>query len=121
RSPGLNITADWFSTAQYFDIKPSASYGDVAIALGVNCNLAGDGVDRERVGCIRTSANLLPMLGASALHGHLLDARDDEPGRAPVAILTHGAWTRRYGRDRGVIGRTIRLNDQPHEIVGVLP
>src|SRR5438874_2863493 len=74
RSPGLNITQDWFSPAQYFDIKPSASYGEVAVALGVNCNLAGDGVDPERVGCIRTSSNLLPMLGASALHGRLLAA-----------------------------------------------
>src|ERR1051325_9091054 len=70
RSPGLNITEDWFSTAQYFDIKQSASsFDDVAAALGVNCNLAGDGVDPERIGCTRTSSNLLPMLGATTILG----------------------------------------------------
>jgi len=121
RSPGLNITQDWFSTAQYFDIRQSASFDEVAIALGVNCNLAGDGVDPERVGCVRVSSNLLPMLGARAARGRLLDANEDAPGRSPVALLSHGTWVRRYGRDPAIVGRTIRLNDQPHEIVGILP
>src|SRR5262249_22077296 len=45
---------------------------------------------------------------------------DDEPGRAGTAVLSYGAWARRYGRDPGIVGRTIRLNDQPYQIVGVL-
>ena len=64
RSPGLNIAEDWFSTAQYFDIKTSHSgFEELAIALGVNSNLIGDG-EPARVGVIRVSPNLLPMLGA---------------------------------------------------------
>ena len=121
RSPGLNITQDWFSTAQYFDIRHGHSGFDaVAIAIGANDNLAGDGIEPERVGCIRMSSNLLPMLGADLALGRLFEADEDLPGRSGTAILSYGTWTRRYGRDPRVVGRTIRLNDQPFEIIGVL-
>jgi predicted permease len=121
RSPGLNITQDWFSTAQYFDIRLSHSgFDDVAIAIGSNNNLAGDGLEPERVGCIRISSNLLPMLGAELAAGRFFAAEDDVPGRSATAILSYATWTRRYGRDAGVVGRTIRLNDQPYEVIGVL-
>jgi len=75
RSPGLGITEDWFSTAQYFDIKTGHhGFEYVAIAIGGNENLTGDG-EPERVGTIHVSSNLLPMLGvtadsASRLHHH---------------------------------------------------
>src|SRR5436189_6453535 len=51
-SPGLNITQDWFSTAQYFDIKTGhKGLEQVAIAIGGNYNLTGEG-EPERVGVI---------------------------------------------------------------------
>src|SRR5579862_9787302 len=63
RSPGLGIMQDWFSTAQYFDIKNGHSgLEQVAIAICGNYNLTGSG-DPERVGAIRVSSNLFPMLG----------------------------------------------------------
>src|SRR4051794_12334692 len=66
-SPGLGITEDWFSTAQYFDIRNGQrSFSDVAIAIGANANLTGEG-NPERVGTLRVSSNLLPMLGAQPL------------------------------------------------------
>jgi putative ABC transport system permease protein len=121
RSPGLAITQDWFSTAQYFDIRHGHSgFDEVAIAIGSNNNLAGDGVEPERVGCIRVSSNLLPMLGADLEVGRLFGPDDDAPGKSGTAILSYGTWTRRYGGDPAVLGRTIRLNDQPFEIIGVL-
>jgi hypothetical protein len=61
RSPGLNIAEDWFSTAQYFDIKNGhKGFEDLAIAIGANYNLTGIG-EPERVGVLRVSSNLLPM------------------------------------------------------------
>jgi predicted permease len=121
RSPGLNIAEDWFSTAQYFDIKAGhQGFEQLAIAIGANYNLTGDG-EPERVGVIRVSSNLLPMLGARALRGRLFVGEEDSPGRPGTAVLAHGTWVRRYGGDPQVIGRTIRLNGQPCQIVGVLP
>jgi len=122
RSPGLNIAEDWFSTAQYFDIKNAhTGFQDLAIALGANFNLTGRGGDPERIGVIRVSSNLLPMLGVRPEHGRLFAAAEDVQGAPPVALLSHGMWTRRYGADPAVVGTSITLNGQSVEVVGVLP
>jgi len=121
RSPGLGITQDWFSTAQYFDIKNSHSgFEQLAIAIGGNYNLTGQG-DPERVGAVRISSNLLTMLGAHAALGRLLTPEEDLPGHPATAVLTDGMWSRRFGRDRRVIGTSIIINGQTYEVVGVLP
>jgi predicted permease len=121
RSPGLGIAEDWFSTAQYFDIKSAnAHFEEVAIAIGANYNLTGDGPP-ERIGTIRVSSNLLPMLGTRPLHGRLFAPEEDVEGAAPTAILHHGTWMRRYGGDAGAIGRSIVLNGASYQIVGILP
>ena len=120
-SPGLGITEDWFSTAQYFDIKHAVrSFESVAIAIGANTNLTGDG-EPERVGTIRVSSNLLAMLGARPLVGALFTAADDAPGTGGKALLSHGTWMRRYGGRADAVGRTLTLNGQPYEVIGVLP
>jgi len=121
RSPGLGTTEDWFSTAQYFDIK-NGHHGleQVAIAIGANYNLTGKG-EPERVGTIRMSSNLLPMLGMRAELGRLFVADEDQTGRTPTALLSYGTWTRRYGSDPEILGKTITLNGLPYEVVGVMP
>jgi predicted permease len=120
RSPGIGILEDWFSTAQYFDIKTGHSgFEEVAIAIGANSNLTGVG-EPERVGTLRVSSSFLPMLGARAAVGRLLAPADDVPGTTGAAVLGHATWMRRYGGDKGAVGRTLVLNGQPYEIVGVL-
>ena len=121
RSPGLGITEDWFSTAQYFDVRNGhRGFEEVALAIGGNFNLTGDG-EPERIGVIRVSSNLLPMLGARAEAGRLFGPEHDRPGVAGTAVLSHGTWMRRYGGAPAAIGRTLTLNGQPYEIIGVLP
>ena len=121
RSPGLGIAEDWFSTAQFFDIKNGhGGFEDVAIAIGANWNLTGDG-EPERVGAIRMSSNLLPMLGVRPVLGELFTTDDDRPGRTGKAILGYGTWMRRYGGNPRVIGRSLTLNGQPYLVTGVLP
>jgi predicted permease len=121
RSPGLGIAEDWFSTAQYFDIRDGHhGFEQLGLAIGTMANLTGGG-EAERIGAARVSSSLLPMLGIGAAHGHLFTADDDRPGRGGTAVLTHGMWVRRYGGRRDVLGRSITLNGQPFEIIGVLP
>ena len=121
RSPGLGITEDWFSTAQYFDIREGQrALSDVAIAIGAYATLTGRG-EPERLGALRVSANLLPMLGARPAVGRLFGPEDDTPGRTGSAVLTHGTWQRRFGADPAVVGTPLVLNGEPYEIVGVLP
>jgi predicted permease len=120
-SPGLNITQDWFSTAQYFDIK-NGHHGleEVALAIGGNENLTGTG-DPERVGTIHVTGNLFGMLGVQPGLGRLLQPWEDEPGHAGTAVLSYGMWTRRFNADRRVLGKSVTLNGKSYEVVGVLP
>jgi len=121
RSPGLNITEDWFSTAQYLDIKNGHhGFEQVAIAIGGNYNITGEG-EPERVGVIRVSSNLLPMLGVVPAYGRVLAPEEDLPGRPATALLTEGMWARRYGHDPRMIGKSITINGQPYEVAGILP
>lgn len=121
RSPGLNITEDWFSTAQYFDIKNGHSgFEQVAIAIGGNYNLTGSG-EPERVGTIRVSSSLLSLLGQRAALGRLFIPDEDLPRRTATAVLSYGTWARRFGSDPGILGKKIILNGVSHEVVGVMP
>ncbi len=121
RSPGLNIAEDWFSTAQYFDIKNGHhGFEEVAIAIGGNYNLTGWG-EPEGVGTIRVSSNLLSMLGQRAALGRLFVADEDLPDRTATAVLSYGTWARRFGSDPAVLGKKLMLNGVPYEIVGVMP
>ena len=109
RSPGLGIAEDWFSTAQYFDIKTNIdAFRAVAIAIGANYNLTGDGGEPERVGTLRVSSNLLPMLGAQPVAGRLLARRKIVRARplSPCLPTARGSgvmadsprsWAVRYG------------------------
>ena len=64
------------------------------------------------------SGGYFGVLGVRAAIGRTLTPAD-EGGAAPVAVLSHAYWTRRYAGDRGVLGRTLFLNGQPVSIVGV--
>jgi predicted permease len=121
RSPGLGITQDWFSTAQYFDIKNSESgLEQVAIVYGANENLTGDG-DPERIATVRVSSNFFTMLGVQPAAGRLFTAEEDRQMPSNVAVLGYATWVRRYGGDPTVVGRRLELNGRPYQIVGVLP
>jgi predicted permease len=121
RSPGLNITEDWFSTAQYFDIKTGHhGFEQVAIAIGGNYNLTSKG-EPERVGTIRVSSNLLPMLGQAAALGRVFAPDEDSPGRPATAVLSYGMWLRHFGADPKMVGKSVTLNGVPYEVVGIMP
>src|SRR5580692_4626355 len=77
RSPGLNVTQDWFSTAQYFDIKNGHhGFDQAAIAIGNLSNLTADG-EPDRVTVIRCSSNLFSMMGATPERGRLFRPEED--------------------------------------------
>jgi putative ABC transport system permease protein len=67
------------------------------------------------------SAELLDALGVAPLLGRSLRPDENEAGRDQVMLLSHGLWQRRYGGDRGVVGRTVTANGTPYTVVGVMP
>src|SRR4051812_38686795 len=129
RSPGINIPQDWPSPGQYIDVKSeNRSFDEMSISQGRAGSVLGQS-EPLRVEGLATSSSLFPLLGAKAQYGRLLKPEEDAPGQPPVVILSHTFWTRTFGADRAVIGRTLQLNgfgagggDAKNEfqIVGVL-
>ena len=64
--------------------------------------------------------NLFPLLGVQPVYGRTFTEAEDQPG-ARVAMLTWSLFERRFGGDRAVVGKSIRLNGNPYTVVGVLP
>ncbi|MGZ8377978.1 MAG: ABC transporter permease [Gemmatirosa sp.] len=53
--------------------------------------------------------------------GRVLDASDERAGAAPVVLLGHDVWTRRFDRDPQIVGRTVQLGNRSATVVGVMP
>jgi predicted permease len=84
-----------------------------------SCDLSGDGAPEQVMGA-RASASLLPMLGIAPLEGRLF-SEDEERARAHVVVLSHGIWRSRYAADPRILGRSILLNREPYQVIGVMP
>lgn len=75
----------------------------------------------ERVDAAAASWNFFSLLGVRPTTGRLFGPDDDRPGSPGTIVLTWSLWSRRYGRDPGVVGRTVLLDAKPYMIIGVLP
>ena len=73
----------------------------------------------ERATAKSVTGSYFPLLGQSALVGRLFEPADDATGER-IAVLTEGYWSRRFGSDRSVLGRTITVDGESYTVVGVL-
>ena len=83
-------------------------------------NLTGAG-DSERLQGRLVSANFLSTLGLKPIRGRDFTAEDDRQGAAPVVMISHALWQRRFAGDETIIGRQITLNRESFTVIGVLP
>lgn len=89
--------------------------------LARNFTLSG-GAQAERVQGGSVTPDLFGVLGVEPMLGRLFVAEDAAaPGLETVVLLTHGLWTRRYGGDPSLVGRTVIINDRARTVVGVMP
>ena len=82
--------------------------------------LEGDGDVLELSGA-QLHHNTLDVLGVHPALGRSFLPAETAPGGSPVVLLGHGFWRSRFGADPSVLGRTIRLDDVEHLVVGVMP
>jgi len=83
-------------------------------------NLAGE-EQPENVPAARVGADFFSLLGVAPALGRTFAAEEDTPGRNQVVVLSDGLWRRRFGADRSVIGREVRLDGRPATVIGVMP
>ncbi|MBZ4416901.1 ABC transporter permease [Myxococcus sp. RHSTA-1-4] len=103
---------DWRAQADGFEALAAFSH--------VSFNLAGDGTPETLPGA-SVSINFFQVLGARAALGSTFDVSGNDAGAWQRVVLSHALWQRRFGGDRSIIGRTVRLNDVSYEVIGVMP
>jgi predicted permease len=86
---------------------------------GANVTLTGDGV-AEQLAANRVTPEFWDVFKVSPVIGRTFTAAEDRENRALV-VISHGFWQRRFSGNLAVVGKTIRLNGEAHEIVGVMP
>jgi hypothetical protein len=119
--PGLGLRDVPFSVPELDDLRNRAGvFTDVSTIASASVNLTGAG-HPERLEFMVTHPNYFSMLGVTPRIGRLFGPQDFALGFAPVAVISDGLWHRSYGADANVIGRTVRLDNDPYTIVGVLP
>lgn len=97
------------------------SFEDMAAMGFANPILRTTG-DAEAVEAMTVSHSFFPLLGIVPTEGRdFLPEEDTFGGSTAVALLSEGAWTRRFGADPTVVGTTIEVDGTPHQIVGVVP
>jgi predicted permease len=110
------------SPADYLDLRREMdAYGEIgAYSLG-DTSLSEPGQPAEVVRALRISANFLPVLRVRPYLGRDFLPREELPGSDHVVILSHRCWQQRFGAAHDIVGRVVRVDGQPHEVVGVLP
>ena len=119
--PNLNNLEAGFAVPTFRDIREQTTlFESFAVTQSWNANLTGTG-EPERLNGRRATADFFKVFGVPPLLGRTFAADEDTAGRERVAVLSHGLWMRRFGGDRAVVGSTIRLNGEPHDVIGVMP
>ena len=104
---------DWRRMQEGFD--------GLAAVSGTSFRLKTETGEPADARAYRVTWEFFPMLRLAPVYGRTFTANDEIEGQHRVVILSDGFWQRRFGGDPGVIGRTIELNEEPYEIVGVMP
>ncbi len=119
RSTG--ISSQDSSPANYLDWAAQNNvFLQMAASRGAQGNLT-EGDRPERVRMTVTTASFFPLFGVNPILGRTLLPTDEKAGNANVVVLSYGLWERRFASNRNVIGREIKLNGEPHTVVGVMP
>jgi predicted permease len=104
---------DWTASTQTF--------AALSAYTGQTMNVSDEGKAPERFTGALLSANTFRLVRVAPLLGRDFLPDEDTPGGAAVVMLGNGVWKNRYGSDPGIIGKTIRINDAPAVVIGVMP
>ena len=122
--PGMGPdTRWWLGRHEMFYFKQNArGLEDLGLYQRGEATVIGDaGATTERVNSATVSSTLFDVLGFRPYAGRLLTTQDNlEPNRPTVVVLGYDYWVRRFGGDRGIVGKTIDIEGYPFEVVGVL-
>ena len=120
-APGVGLHDIRFAEPELEDLQKRAGvFEDVSVVFPSSTNLTG-AESPERLELLGTNTNYFSMLGVKPQIGRLLGEQDWAPGFGMQVVISDSLWRRSYGSDPGVLGRSVRLDNDVYTIVGVLP
>jgi putative ABC transport system permease protein len=120
-SKWVSFDKTWVATGEVVDYrKRSQSLQEVGAWSDGQVNLTGDG-DPERVSAANLTSNVFSTLGVSPMIGRVFTPEEDVPNGPRVVVLGFGLWNRRYAADPAIVGRTILINGDAYQVLGVMP
>ena len=112
---------DAVSYPDFLDWRAQArSLSSLAAYRQTPMNISDSGHPPERANGVRVSTNAFSIIGEAPIRGRDFKEGEDAKGTEPVAIIGYGLWKTRYGSDPNVIGKSIRINDVPTTVIGIM-
>lgn len=102
-------------------VGPDRAFAAITTYAYWNNTLADPDRPAERLLSVDATADFFPTYRVQPFMGRAYTAEEQVPGRNQVAILSHQVWQTRFGADPNIIGRSIRLNAEQVEVIGVMP
>lgn len=112
---------EWATPGNYADWrKEKGIFEAVAVISGWRPTLLG-GAEPEPIPGEQVSHEYFAVLRVNPILGRTFREADDVPNAPRVVVIGHGLWQRRFGGDASIVGRTVSLSGESHEIIGVTP
>src|SRR6266436_1018614 len=120
-NPGIGLRDIPFSVPELEDLKSRAGmFKEVSVVVSGPTNLTG-AKQPEHLEMLEVSPNYFSMLGTAPEIGRLFGPQDFALGFAEATVISDGLWRRSYGGDPNILGKRLRMDNDPYTIVGVVP
>ncbi len=119
--PGAGVERAGTSVPNYMDRRAMTDiFSSVALYQWWGFKV-GQGSGSEQISSMNVTPSFFTVLGARAERGRVFTEDEGTPGKHKVAVLSHAFAAKQPGGVDGVVGRTVRLNDEIYQVVGVVP
>ncbi len=120
-APGVGIKMMPTSPSMYFIYRDqNRTFQDIGLYNDTSANVTGV-AEPERVVSLQVTDGTLPILGIPPKLGRWFNQADDSPGAPETVLLSYGYWRRKFGGDASVVGKSIRVDGETRQIIGVMP
>jgi putative ABC transport system permease protein len=118
---GPNVPNVGMSEPELLDLQNrSGVFQEISVVWPINADLSG-GNRPERIEALATSPNYFTLLGAQPQIGHLYTQADIVPGFLNAVVLSDGFWRRQFGADPNILGKSLRIDNDPYQVIAVMP
>ena len=118
--PGVGAQDVSVSIPEWKDLENSGIFQYVALDYFASMNLTGS-AQPTRIAYKGVTPNYFAMLGVGAQLGRTFDPGDNTPGVIPEVVLSDGLWKSAFGADPRILEKTVRLDHDVYQVVGVMP